>query len=60
MYQVLADSWRIFFYYFVRFKDLLGRYYKTIWQFLRRDKTLITQARKEIRLREWLRENHGK
>jgi hypothetical protein len=53
-YHALADSWRILFYYPVRFKDLWMRYSQAMWQLLRRDRTLTTEARQEARLREYL------
>jgi len=54
MYHAPANSWRIFFYYPVRFKDLWVRYSQAMWQVLWRDKTLTTEARQEAHLREYL------
>ena len=54
MYHVPADSWRILCYYPVRFKDLWMRYSQVVGQLLRRDKTLITEARQEAHLRDYL------
>ncbi len=54
MYHAPANSWRILFYYPVRFKDLWMRYSQVMWQVLWRDKTLTTEAHREARLREYL------
>lgn len=54
MYHAPANSWRILFYYPVRFKYLWMRYSQAMWQLLRRDKKLTTEARQEARLREYL------
>lgn len=54
MYPAPEDSWRIFCYYPVRFKDLWVRYSRAMWQLLWRDKALTTEARQEARLREYL------
>jgi hypothetical protein len=54
MYPAPANSWRILFYYPVRFKDLWTRYSQALWQLLWRDKTLTTEARQEAHLREYL------
>ena len=54
MYHVPADSWRILCCYPVRFKDLWMRYGRVVWQLLRRDQTLTTEARQEAHLRDYL------
>ena len=54
MYDAPANSWRILFYYPVRFKDLWTRHSQAMWQLLWRDKKLTTEARQEARLREYL------
>ena len=54
MYHAPANSWRILCYYPVRFKDLWTRYSQAMWQLLRRNKTLTTEARQEAHLREYL------
>jgi len=54
MYPAPANSWRILFYYPVRFKDLWLRQGQAMWQLLRRDETLTTETRQEARLREYL------
>jgi hypothetical protein len=53
-YHAPANSWRILCYYPVRFKDLWTRYSQAMWQLLRRDRTLTTEARQEAHLREYL------
>ena len=54
MYHAPANSWRILFYYPVRFKDLWMLQSQAMWQLLWRDKTLTTEARQEAHLREYL------
>jgi hypothetical protein len=54
MYVVPANSSRVFAYYPVRIKDLFVRYHGTLWQFLRRDKAFMRDARNEARLRAYL------
>jgi hypothetical protein len=54
MYHAPANSWRILCYYPVRFKDLWVRYSQAMWQLLRRDRKLTTEARQEAHLREYL------
>jgi hypothetical protein len=55
-YHTQAESWRVFLYYPVRFKDLWVRYGGTMWQVLRRDKTVISEARREAHLRDYMGE----
>lgn len=53
-YPAPADSWRVLCYYPVRFMVLWMRYRQAMWQLLRRDRKLITEARREAHLRDYL------
>jgi hypothetical protein len=54
MYHAPANSWRILFYYPVRFKDLWKRYSRVMWQLLWHDRKLSAEVRSEAHLREYL------
>jgi hypothetical protein len=54
LYPAPADSWRIFAYYPVRWKDLWVRYRQSLWKLATRDKEFVEETRKEARLREYL------
>ncbi len=57
LYPPPADSIRIYFYYFVRLKDLLRVYGRDIWRWLRRDEEMKAFARdgKNLTtLKDWL------
>jgi flagellar biosynthesis/type III secretory pathway M-ring protein FliF/YscJ len=53
-YPAPADSWRVLCYYPVRFMVLWMRYRQAMWRLLRRDRKLITEARREAHLRDYL------
>jgi len=57
MYFVPADSWRIFFYYPVRAKELFTRHLRAAWSLLQGDSAARRSAERlneTLRLREWL------
>lgn len=57
MYFVPADSWRIFFYYPVRAKELLARHSRGAWSLLQGDSAARLSAERlngTLQLREWL------
>ncbi len=57
LYPVPADSGRIYFYYFVRFRDLLRTYGRDVGRWLRRDKgmqALAQEAKSLTDLKGWL------
>ena len=57
MYPPPADSIRIYFYYIVRLSDLLRRYGRDVWRWLRRDEEIQTFAKegKDLTtLKDWL------
>jgi hypothetical protein len=57
MYPAPSDSIRIYFYYAVRFKDLVLRHGRQVWRLLRRDEGMRGLTKKEndlTLLKEWL------
>ncbi len=50
MYSISPSLPRIYFYYLIRFKDLLVWHSRTLWQLSHRNKEIVTQAE----LTEWL------
>lgn len=57
LYPVPADSFRIYFYYLVRFRDLLRVYGRDVWRWLRRDKEMravAEEGRALTALKDWL------
>lgn len=61
LYPVPATSFRIYFYYFVRFRDLLRTYGSDIWRWLRRDQAMQSLAREGsdlTALKDWLSSHH--
>jgi hypothetical protein len=57
LYPIPADSVRIYFYYVVRFRDLLRVYGRDVWRWLRRDKEMQAFAKegKDLTtLKDWL------
>lgn len=50
MYSISPDWPQIYFYYWIRLKDLLVWHSRTIWRLARRNKKMVTQ----VELTEWL------
>ncbi len=53
-YSVAAHSPRLYLYYPVRVKDLLGRYMHKTWRMWRGDPTITTLTRNQAQLQQWL------
>jgi hypothetical protein len=57
MYPAPADSWRIFLYYPVRFRDVLKRHGKTAWRTASGDRqaqSAAAQTNRMTELKDWL------
>lgn len=57
LYPVPADSWRLYFYYVVRLRDLLRTYGYDVWRWLRRDREMqavVREGRDLTTLKDWL------
>ncbi len=48
------DSWRIYFYYPIRWKELLTRNARSAWRILRRDNETVNRMEREIFLKDYL------
>jgi hypothetical protein len=60
LYLVPADSWRIYLYYSVRWKDVLARHSATLWRLVRGDsqtQAAAAHANQLAALRDWLMSN---
>ncbi|OAD23610.1 hypothetical protein THIOM_000552, partial [Candidatus Thiomargarita nelsonii] len=60
MYDVPKNSWRIYFYYLVRFKYLLIKYSGMVWRILRGEKkaqTFMAQNNQITLLKDWMKSN---